>query len=117
MRITKITELGNHIYAHVCPICGEILASTTEKDMMPEFSFCQCEQKEDEWKYVTFKTFGTNKAITMILHNPAPSFGYEVDANGKLIDNSDNHFASDSERQLWEDKALEYIKDKQPVRE
>lgn len=30
IKITKITELGNNMYAHECPICGAIVASSCE---------------------------------------------------------------------------------------
>lgn len=48
MKITTITELKGRIYAHVCPACGKIIASAAEKDMLPEYSICSCEQ--EEWK-------------------------------------------------------------------
>lgn len=113
MKITRITELRGRIYAHVCPICGEILASNTEKDMMPEFSICSCEYPE--WEYVAFRTYGTNKPVTMVLHKTAPRFAYEVDVNGNLIDNEVNHFTGDDEP-AWKEKALAYIKGRRPVR-
>lgn len=32
------------LYAHVCPLCGNILASSSEEDLMPEFSICDCDK-------------------------------------------------------------------------
>ena len=31
------------LYAHICPLCGNILASSSEEEMMPEFSICEYE--------------------------------------------------------------------------
>ena len=46
MKITKITRLNRGLYAHVCPLCGNILASCSEPDMMPEFSICDCDKND-----------------------------------------------------------------------
>lgn len=43
MKIRNITQIDRGVCAHVCPLCGEIHASTPEPDMMPEFSVCRCD--------------------------------------------------------------------------
>lgn len=34
----------DYFWAQVCPICGEILSSASEKDLLPEFSYCNCQE-------------------------------------------------------------------------
>ena len=56
MKITKTTEIMPRVYAHVCPLCGGIYASSSEVDMMPEFSICACDKngnKEDVYSLYT----------------------------------------------------------------
>lgn len=47
MKVTKITKLQPGIYAFVCPVCGEILASASEPDFMPKFSTCDCDKERE----------------------------------------------------------------------
>ena len=44
-RIYKKQRL-DHFWAIVCPDCGEILASASEKDFLPEFAYCECRNKD-----------------------------------------------------------------------
>lgn len=75
MRITKITEIMPRVYAHVCPLCGGVYASSSEIDMMPEFSICGCDKngnKEDVYSLYTVD------GKTMIRRNKYPRFIGEV---------------------------------------
>lgn len=40
-KITKVTLLGGNAYTHICPVCGKILVSACQRDMLPEYSYCQ----------------------------------------------------------------------------
>lgn len=115
MKITTITELSGRMYAHVCPICGKIIASATEKDMMPEYSICSCEQAK--WKYISFNQYGSGEEVTMVLHQTTPEFGFIVTANGELIDTSDNHWDSEEQCEEWMRKANMYIEGREPIQE
>ena len=71
MKITKITYIGNRLYAHVCPLCGAILAEVAEKEMMPEFSICDCDRNGN--KLPVFEVFEGDGG-TMIRRNKYPRF-------------------------------------------
>ena len=43
MKIKKITKIDRGLYGHVCPLCGSILASSSDPDFMPEYSICPCD--------------------------------------------------------------------------
>ena len=71
MKITKITQIGPSLYAHICPLCGAIHASMTEAEYMPEFSICDCDQNtEKDDAYELFSEDG----CTMIRRNKPPRF-------------------------------------------
>ena len=71
MKITKITKVDRGTYAHVCPLCGAILASASEKDMMPEFSICDCDRNRD--KKPAYELFERDGHV-MIRRNKPPRF-------------------------------------------
>lgn len=71
MKITKITMIHRGLYAHICPLCGNILASSSEPDMMPEYSICPCDRKEE--KAPAYELFEKN-GYTMIRRNKPPRF-------------------------------------------
>lgn len=75
MKITEITKLQPGIYAHVCPVCGEIHASMSEYDMMPEFSICDCDRNGN--KAPVYELFMDGDK-TMIRRNKYPRFTGEV---------------------------------------
>ena len=82
MKITKITRLNRGLYAHICPLCGNILASSSEPDMMPEFSICDCDKNDaKEPAYELFDKDG----YVMIRRNKPPRFVGKV-TMGKLSD-------------------------------
>lgn len=82
MKITKITKLSRGLYAHVCPLCGNILASSTEFDMMPEFSICDCDKNES--KSQVYELFDKDGYV-MIRRNKPPRFVGKV-TMGELSD-------------------------------
>lgn len=82
MKVTKITKLQPGIYAYVCPLCGEILASAPEPDFMPDFSICDCDCNENKAAaYELFEASGKQ----MIRRRKPPRFVGEV-TMGRLSD-------------------------------
>ena len=71
MKITKITILHKGLYAHVCPLCGEIHASASDPELMPEFSICGCDKAID--KNPAYELY-TEDGYVMIRRNKAPRF-------------------------------------------
>ena len=71
MKITKITKLHRGLYAHVCPLCGAIHASSFDPDMMPEFSICDCDRATEKEPVYEFYT---EDGYTMIRRNKPPRF-------------------------------------------
>lgn len=71
MKITKITKLSSGLYAHVCPLCGDIHASASEPDLMPAFSICDCDHNEE--KEPAYELY-TEDGYTMIRRNKPPRF-------------------------------------------
>lgn len=82
MKVTRITKLQPGIYAYVCPLCGEILASASEPGFMPDFSICDCDRNVNKQPaYELFEQDGK----TMIRRNKPPRFVGEV-TMGELSD-------------------------------
>jgi phage FluMu protein Com len=42
----RIKEFG--YYAIKCQHCGQILASASESEYLPEFSYCDCDERENK---------------------------------------------------------------------
>lgn len=82
MYIKRITKLSPGVYAHICPLCGEIHASVSEIDMMPEFSICDCDRNGN--KQPVYELFERN-GKQMICRNKPPRFVGEV-TFGELSD-------------------------------
>ena len=59
------------LYAHICPLCGSILASSSEEDMMPEFSICECDNNSS--KLPVYETYN-ERGFVMIRRNTYPRF-------------------------------------------
>lgn len=96
MKITKITRIGPGLFVHICPLCGEIHASASEPEYMPEFSICDCDEKEEhESVYDVF----TENGRTMIRRNAFPRFTGEVTMG----------INSDIEHIVWHDKCSDAI--------
>lgn len=73
------------LYAHICPLCGNILASSSEPDMMPEFSICDCDKNES--KTPAYELFDKD-GFVMIRRNKPPRFTGKV-TFGKFSDIED----------------------------
>lgn len=85
MKIKKITKIGRGLYGHVCPLCGAILASSSDPDFMPEFSICSCDRTND--KKTAYELY-TKDGYTMIRRNKPPRFIGKV-TFGKFSDIED----------------------------
>lgn len=87
MKVTKITTL----YAHVCPLCGRILASSSEINSLPEYSICACDRNTE--KIPAYTTYPENGYV-MIRRNKYPRFTARVSPGVK----------SDIENIVWLDE-------------
>lgn len=76
MEVRKVTYLGNGIYAHVCPLCGNVLASSSEADMMPEFSICGCDAERPAYDIID------RNGVRVIRRNVRPRFAGVVNDGG-----------------------------------
>lgn len=117
IKVHRIKEIaGFHgVYGHVCPICGSILSSSSEPDMLPEFSECTCSypinkktsaptQQED---YTISRCFGKQNCFA-VSRNKHPRFSAIYDGeNLRWPDYIDD--CSDSKRQKAERDTLQYI--------
>lgn len=43
IKIIRPVKVGPRLWAHKCPLCGQIYASADEPDLLPEFSLCDCD--------------------------------------------------------------------------
>ncbi len=75
MKVSKISLIHKGLYAHVCPLCGNILASASDVDFMPEFSICPCDRNGN--KAPVYELFDNN-GQTMIRRNKYPRFTARV---------------------------------------
>lgn len=71
----KYYDSLSHMWLRVCPVCGDILASACELDLMPEFSICRCDCNGN--KRPPFELFDRD-GKTMIRRNKIPRFIGEV---------------------------------------
>ena len=71
MKINKVTMIHKGLYAHICPLCGNILASSSDEEMMPEFSICECDKNGN--KLPVYETYDAVDSI-MIRRNTYPRF-------------------------------------------
>lgn len=89
IKVTKVTELVNGSFAHVCPVCGKILSNASERDMMPEFSYCEHEETQPEYELIHDTCFGGGE-FTMLRHNTYPRFSADVTESGLLVEADDS---------------------------
>ena len=75
MKITKITKLHEGLYAHVCPLCNAVHASSSDPEWMPDFSICRCDSKEKKAPAYELYMEG---GCTMIRRNKPPRFTGKV---------------------------------------
>lgn len=86
IKVANITFFNDtRIYAHVCPKCGRILASSVERDMMPEFSYCEhC--IEEKPLYIIHRThqWGNGKDVMWLERTQAPTMSANILNNWTL---------------------------------
>lgn len=71
MKVTKSIQAKNGMWVHMCPLCGNILASASEEEYMPEFSICDCDRNGNKKEvYELYEEDG----VTMIRRNKHPRF-------------------------------------------
>lgn len=75
MKISKTTKIDRGLYGHVCPLCGSILASASEPDLMPEYSICDCDKNGN--KIPVYELY-EEEGRTMVRRNKYPRFIGEV---------------------------------------
>ena len=100
MKINKVTMIHKGLYAHICPLCGIILASSSEEEMMPEFSICECDKNGN--KLPVYETYDAVDSI-MIRRNTYPRSDIE---DVKWIDKVNN--VMDAARAM--NKAAEFLR-------
>ena len=66
-----------------CPLCGEILASASEREYLPEFSTCNCDLNID--KLTAYELFTGEGGKQMIRRIKSPCFVAEI-TFGQLSD-------------------------------
>lgn len=109
MRITRITKIHNGLYAHICPACGNILASSYEPDLMPEFSICPCDRNYN--KIPAYDLYPDNGYI-MIRRNKFPKF-IGIASTGEIpsVDNIQwQDECEEKDRDKAVKKAIEFIR-------
>lgn len=84
MKVNKVLKIGVSEYAHVCPLCGSILASASEEKLLPLFSICPCDRNGNKKEaYELYEEDG----VTMIRRNKLPRFiGKVVFSHGTDIE-------------------------------
>lgn len=108
MKITRPTTIAPGIYAHVCPLCGQVLADACEAEMLPEFSICPCDRNGN--KAPVYETYRQDGAV-MIRRNKPPRFTARVafDGPSDLADVRFSDEASPDEYARALRKASEYL--------
>lgn len=78
MKVKDVHKIGESIYAHVCPLCGSILASASEEELLPSFSICPCDRNGNKNDvYELYEEDG----VMMIRRNKSPRFIGKVTFN------------------------------------
>lgn len=94
-----------------CPLCGKILHSASEKELLPESGICACDQKEN--KLSVYDIYKENGRF-MIRRNKYPRFSGEITFNADGASDIENVVFTDENCQLKEmasamRKAGEYL--------
>lgn len=48
IKITKKETISKGLHVMRCPKCGAIPASASEREMLPEFTYCDCDGKKPQ---------------------------------------------------------------------
>lgn len=106
MKITAITRIHKGLYAHICPLCGNILASASESGMMPEFSICSCDRKEGKPPVYELAPDGTR-----LWRNTRPRFTARLSEDGSIMEVVwEDHPGSKDEARKALGKAVEFLR-------
>lgn len=71
MKVTKSIQAKNGMWVHMCPLCGNILASASEEEYMPAYSICDCDRNGNKKEvYELYEEDG----VKMIRRNKPPRF-------------------------------------------
>lgn len=71
MRVTKPIKIGPAMWAHICPLCGAVLASASEPEYLPDYSICPCDRNGN--KRPVYEIFQGERG-PMIRRNKRPRF-------------------------------------------
>lgn len=71
MKITKPIKIGPAMWVHRCPLCGSVLTSAPEPDLLPTSSVCSCDKNGN--KQDVYELFEQDRN-TMIRRNTPPRF-------------------------------------------
>lgn len=67
MKVKEIQPFG-YGYAIICPLCGEVLAYSTEEEMMPEFGICDCDRNGNS--VPTFEIYKIDEEVFIRRNKP-----------------------------------------------
>ncbi|MDD3040895.1 hypothetical protein [Bacteroides sp.] len=82
MKVTNKKKIGSAMWVLQCPLCGDILASTSEKEYLPDYSLCDCDRNEN--KQAVYELFDVCDK-KMIRRTKPPRFVGEI-TFGQLSD-------------------------------
>lgn len=102
-------KIHDGLYAHICPSCGNIMSSSSEPDLMPEFSMCPCDRNYN--KILAYDLYPENGYI-MIRRNKFPRFIGVADT-GEMPGVSDIRWmdeCDETDREKAEKKAIEFLR-------
>lgn len=71
MKVTKPIKTGPAMWAHICPLCGAVLASASEPEYLPDYSICPCDRNGN--KLPVYEIF-EGEGGSMIRRNKWPRF-------------------------------------------
>ena len=63
--------MGQSFFAHVCPLCGSVIASGSSQDDLPDYSICPCDRNGN--KLPVYEIFEGERG-PMIRRNKWPRF-------------------------------------------
>lgn len=100
--IKKYFDHQLHMWLMVCPLCGAILADSSEEEFMPEFSICECDRNGN--KQLAYELFDRD-GNAWIRRNKYPRFVARV-SFGTMSDIEDVEWLDDCTDALSVAKAM-----------